>query len=69
MDGTKTFHKEASMKEQLYMIPLNDAVNAGDECPFCYIERQIEQNLLDFVLGSGSSYICLLYTSPSPRDS
>ena len=45
------------MKEQLYMIPLNDAVNAGDECPFCHIERQIEQDLLDFVLGSGSSYM------------
>ena len=45
------------MKEQLYMIPLNDAVNADDECPFCYIERQIEQDLLDFVLGSGSSYM------------
>lgn len=45
------------MKEQLYTIPLNDAVNAGDECPFCYIERNIEQDLLDFVLGSGSSYM------------
>ena len=45
------------MKEQLYTIPLNDAVNAGDECPFCYIERSIEQNLLDFVLGSASSYM------------
>ncbi len=45
------------MKEQLYMIPLNDAVNANDECPFCNIERQIEQDLLDFVLGSGSSYM------------
>lgn len=45
------------MKEQLYMIPLNDAVNANDECPFCYIERQIEQDLLDFALGSGSSYM------------
>ncbi len=45
------------MKEQLYMIPLNDAVNANDECPFCYIERKIEQDLLDFVLGSGSSYM------------
>lgn len=45
------------MKEQLYMIPLNDAVNADDECPFCHIERQIEQDLLDFVLGSGSSYM------------
>ena len=45
------------MKEQLYTIPLNDAVNADDECPFCYIERSIEQDLLDFVLGSGSSYM------------
>ena len=45
------------MKEQLYTIPLNDAVNAGDECPFCFIERSIEQDLLDFVLGSSSSYM------------
>lgn len=45
------------MKEQLYTIPLNDAVNAGDECPFCFIERSIEQDLLDFALGSGSSYM------------
>ena len=45
------------MKEQLYTIPLNDAVAAGDECPFCYIERSLEQDLLDFVLGSGSSYM------------
>lgn len=45
------------MKEQLYTIPLSDAVNASDECPFCFIERSIEQDLLDFVLGSGSSYM------------
>ena len=45
------------MKEQLYTIPLNDAVNANDECPFCHIERSVEQDLLDFVLGSGSSYM------------
>lgn len=44
-------------KEKLYTIPLNDAVNAQDECPFCFIERQIEQDLMDFVLGSGSSYM------------
>jgi len=36
------------MKETLYTIPLNDAVNANDECPFCYIERSVEQDLLDF---------------------
>ena len=45
------------MKEQLYTIPLNDAVNACDECPFCFIERNVEQDLLDYVLGSGSSYM------------
>ena len=45
------------MKEKLYNIPINDAVNAGQECPFCYIEREIEQDLMDFVLGSGSSYM------------
>lgn len=45
------------MKEKLYTIPLNDAVNAQDECPFCFIERNIEQDLLDFCLGSCSSYM------------
>ena len=45
------------MKEKLYTIPLNDAVNADDECPFCFIERKLEQDLMDFVLGSGSSYM------------
>ena len=45
------------MKETLYTIPLNDAVNAQDECPFCFIEREVEQDLLDFALGSGSSYM------------
>ena len=25
------------MKEKIYTIPLNDAVNADDECPFCFI--------------------------------
>ena len=45
------------MKEKLYTIPLNDAFRANDECPFCYIERNVEQDLLDFVLGSGASYM------------
>ena len=45
------------MKETLYTIPLNDAVSANDECPFCYIEREVEQDLMDFVRGSGSSYM------------
>ena len=45
------------MKEQLYTIPLNDAMDAHDECPFCYIERAVEQDLLDFVLGNSASYM------------
>ena len=45
------------MKEQLYTIPLNDAVNADDECPFCFVERAVEQDLLNFVLGSSASYM------------
>ncbi len=45
------------MKEQLYTIPLNEAIDANDECPFCFVERAIEQDLMDFCLGSGSSYM------------
>lgn len=45
------------MKEKLYTIPLNDAVNAHDECPFCFIERELENDQIDFVLGSCASYM------------
>lgn len=50
-------HMGEKMKEKLYNIPVNDAVNADSECPICYIERAIEQDMMDFVLGSGSSYM------------
>lgn len=45
------------MREQLYTIPLNEAVDADEECPFCHVERAVEQDLMDFVLGAGSSYM------------
>lgn len=45
------------MKEQLYTIPLNDAFAVDDECPFCFIEQKLENDLLDFTLGSSSSYM------------
>lgn len=45
------------MKEKLYEIPLNDAMDAGDECPFCFIERKMEQDMMDFVLGACASYM------------
>lgn len=45
------------MKEQLYTIPLHNAFSSKDECPFCYIERNLEQHALNFVLGCGASYM------------
>lgn len=45
------------MKEKLYTIPLMDAFKADDECPFCFVERQLEQHTRDFVLGAGASYM------------
>lgn len=32
-------------------------MNADDECPFCYIERNVEQDIMDYVLGSCASYM------------
>ncbi len=40
------------MKEKLYTIEVNDALRAGDECLFCWLERKLEQETLEFVLGS-----------------
>lgn len=40
------------MKEKLYTIELHDALTSGDECPFCWLERKLEQEAIQFVLGS-----------------
>ena len=45
------------MKEQLYTIPMMDALRANDECPFCFIERSLEQHALDFVIGPEATYM------------
>ena len=45
------------MKEQIHTIPISDAFASGDECPFCYIEREAEQRLLRLTLGAGASYM------------
>ncbi len=45
------------MREKLYTIPMIDALREYDECPFCYIERHLEQHALDYVLGSSASYM------------
>lgn len=40
------------MKEKLYTIELHDALTSGDECPFCWLERKLTQEAIEFVLGS-----------------
>ncbi|MFR8170841.1 MAG: DUF6062 family protein [Marvinbryantia sp.] len=45
------------MKESIYTIPLMDAFKANDECPFCFIERNLEQHAINFALGSQASYM------------
>lgn len=45
------------MKEKLYTIPVNDAVNAGDECPLCNAARALEQDAIDFAIGPAASYM------------
>lgn len=45
------------MKEQIDTIPVNDAFNAGDECPFCYLQRKAEQSTIRYVAGPGASYM------------
>jgi len=45
------------MKEQIESIPVNDAFDAGDECPFCYLERTAEHRTIRYVAGPGASYM------------
>lgn len=40
------------MKDTIYTIPLTDAFHSQDECPFCFIQRKLEQDAISFVLGS-----------------
>ena len=45
------------MREKIHTIPVNDAMLSGDECSFCYLERETEQRVLKYVLGPGASYM------------
>lgn len=45
------------MKEQLHTIPVNEAFESGDECPFCYLERQAERSALRYFAGPCASYM------------
>ena len=45
------------MKEQIHTIPVNDAFLSGDECPFCFLERQVEQRAINYTVGPEASYM------------
>ena len=45
------------MREQIDTIPVNEAFQSGDECPFCYLERMAEQRAIRYTLGPGASYM------------
>ncbi len=45
------------MKEQIDTIPVNEAFEADDECPFCYLERQVERKAIRYTVGPGASYM------------
>lgn len=45
------------MKEQLHTIPVNEAFETEDECPFCFMERKAERSAIRYVAGPGASYM------------
>lgn len=45
------------MREQIDTIPVNEAFEAQDECPFCHLQRRAEQSTLRYVAGPGASYM------------
>ena len=45
------------MKEQIHTVPVNEAFDSGDECPFCYLERQVEEKAIRYTAGPGASYM------------
>jgi len=51
------------MKEAIETIPVNEAFDSGDECPFCYLERLAEQRAIRFTLGP-----CVSYMEPAVRE-
>jgi hypothetical protein len=45
------------MREQIDTIPVTEAFETGDECPFCWLERMSEQKSIRYILGPGASYM------------
>ncbi len=56
------------MKEQIHTIPVNEAFASGDECPFCYLQRQTEQRAIQYTLGPSASYMELDIRAATDRE-
>ena len=48
----KDFKEEGIFMEKIYTIPVNDAFNVQDGCPFCRMYKTLEDNELDIILGA-----------------
>lgn len=40
------------MKEKIYTIPINEAIDSDSECPFCLIEKKLERESIEYTLGA-----------------
>ncbi|MBR2452641.1 MAG: hypothetical protein IKB32_01135 [Clostridia bacterium] len=40
------------MKEKIYTIPINESLDADCSCPFCFLERKLECEAIDYTLGA-----------------
>ena len=45
------------MKVQIDTIPVMEAYESQDECPFCHLQRITEQKAIRYTLGPGASYM------------
>ena len=45
------------MRQQIDTIPIHEAFESGDECPFCWLERQAEQSAIRYTVGRCASYM------------
>lgn len=45
------------MKEYIHTIPVSEAFETEDECPFCALERATEQSAIRYVAGPAASYM------------
>ena len=40
------------MKEKIYTIPITESYEQDSECPFCFIEKNLENDAVDYALGA-----------------